>query len=155
MASDFPAGVAANFDKTQVFEYTPSQVAGEVFIPGDFVVWDDSNNWVERAGANPTLIYGISEVDSERGRVLTPNGKVPIRNIGPGTLVRLASATTLTEATHLNQIYGITRNSNGHWLLDTAKVTTDARFLVVRIDTDTNSAYCLPIAEFFQDGIVA
>lgn len=152
MASSFPAGVAYNFDKTLVEQYTPSQVSGEELEVGDFVVWDDANNWVERAGTNPTAIVGISEVDSEDARVLTPDGQVPVRTLSAEAVIRLASATTLTVADHLNQEYGITR-VNGYWLLDTAKTGANARVLVTRIDTDTNSAYCKVLAEYLVDGI--
>jgi hypothetical protein len=114
-----------------VEEYTPSQTGGETFGVGELVVWDDSNNTIDRAGTDPTAIVGISEVDSEKARVLTPNGKIPIRTLTPESVVAMASATDYVEATHRQQIYGVTRDSNGRWLVDVAKLTTFARVLVV------------------------
>lgn len=153
MASDFPAYVARGYDATVVEEFTPSQVSGETFIPGDFVVWDGTNDWVERGGTNPTGIYGISEVDSEAARVLTENGKVPIRQLWPGCILALSSATTYDEATHRGTEYGITRNASGHWQLDVSKTTTNARVVVVDGDPDKNIWFCRPLAEYFDNGI--
>lgn len=157
MASDFPVRVANGFEHTVVEEYTPSQVSGETFIPNDFVVWDDSNNWVERAGADPTPIYGLSEVNSENARVLTPNGKVPIRRLLPGVRLEMCSATTYAEATHRNQEYGIVRLSSGNWAVDVAE-TTNVRVKVVDGRSSSgipseNVFVVIPLAEHFDDGI--
>lgn len=152
--SNFPAEVASGFESSTAVEpYTPSAVGGETFIPGDFVVYDSVNAWVERAGANPTAIIGISEVDSEQGKLLDPDGKVPIRTLAPNALLRLSSETTLTSA-HVQQEYGITRNADGNWQLDTSKTAGNARCVVIRVDETTNSAYVRMLAEYLAtDGI--
>ncbi len=156
MASSFPAEVAQKIDiGTTVAPYVPSQETNEDFVPGDFVVWDNTNNWVERCGADPALIAGISEVNSEDARVLTADGKVPVRLLTSRAVVRLASATTPVEATHVSNSYGIARDANGHWLLDISE-TVNARFTVIAVDIPTGSFYCVPIAEFLQfDGIAS
>lgn len=153
--SEFPAGVASKIESgTDVFEFTPSQVSGETFVVGDLVVWDAANDWVERAGANPTAILGISEVSSEDARLITPNGKVPIRTLTEKAIVALSSATTLSEATHRLGEYGITRSSGGKWQLDPAKTGGDARVVVLDVDTGTNTAFCKFLSEFLSaDGI--
>jgi len=132
MPSSFPAYVTRRIDDSQVEEYTPSQVTNENLLVGDLAVWDDANDWVERSGADPAAgtIVGISEVNSEAARVLTPNGKIPIRTLSPSTVVAMASATDYVEATHRQKEYGITRTS-GRWLVDVAKTGGDARVLVV------------------------
>ncbi len=151
----FPAYVASRIETgTDVQEFTPSQVGGETFIVGDFVVWDAANDWAERAGANPTAILGISEVDSERARVLTPNGRVPIRMLTEKAILALSCTTTLTVAAHLLNEYGITRAAGGQWQLDVSKTGGTARCVVVAIDIDTQTAYVKMLAEFLDgDGI--
>lgn len=132
MPSEFPAYATKFVEKSQVEEFAVSQVAGEVLLVGDLCVWDAPNGWVERAGADPAAgtIVGISEVDSEKARVLTPNGKIPIRRINVDTVFALSSATDYVEATHRNQEYGITRSANGRWRVDTAKTGASARVVV-------------------------
>jgi hypothetical protein len=154
MASSFPAEVAQRIDQgSDVQPYTPSQESGETMVPGELVFYDTTNNWMERCGADPALIAGISEGSSEAGRVLTEDGKVPIRLLKSGAVVRFASTTTPAES-HAGDEYGITRDANGHWLLDIAKTTTDARFQVVRVDIPSGSFYCIPLAEYLQfDGV--
>lgn len=152
MASDFAARVVSGFEHTYVEEYTPSQVTNETFVPGDVVVWDAGNDWVERGGADPTVIWGLSEVDSEEARVLTENGKVPIRKILPGCRLAMASATTYVEATHRGVEYGIVRNASGHWLVDVSE--TSAVRVVVRDGDATNNIWIVaPLAEHWDDGI--
>jgi hypothetical protein len=153
MASLFPGYVVQGHDFTRVQEYTPSQVAGETFIYGDFTIWDDSNNWAERAGANPTAILGISEVSSEAARVLTPNGRVPIRLLFPGVVIALSSTTTPSIDTHVQNEFGITRASGGQWQLDTSKTGGNARMLVVRVDVDAGIYFCEPLQEFISSVI--
>lgn len=155
MASSFPAEVAQKIDiGSDVQPYTPSQVAGEVFVPGDLVFYDTVNFWMERCGADPALIAGISEVDSEEARVLTEDGKIPVRLLDTSAIVRMASATTPAEA-HVGVAYGIVRDANGHWLVDTADVV-NTRVTVVGIDIATGSFYVKFIAANLQfDGIAS
>lgn len=153
--SDFPAYVTYNEDQgSEVEEYTPGTAAGEQMVVGDLAVWDDSNNWVERCGTDPALILGISEVDSEQARLLTTNGKIPIRVLKSNAVLCFSSATTPVEATHLFQEYGITRNASGRWQVDVAKTGASARVVVRRLDISEGRWYCTVLAEFLQaDGI--
>lgn len=151
--SEFPAYVAYGHEHSRNEEFTPSQVGGETLVVGEFAIWDDSNNWIERAGTNPTAIVGLCEVDSEAARVLTENGKIPLRRILPGCVIALSSTTTLTEADHLFAEYGITRSSGGKWQLDTSKTTTNARVKIIRIDTGKNIAFCEVLQEFLVSEI--
>lgn len=136
MASDFPAYVAAEYEHgTEVHEFVPSQTAGETAAAsGEFVYYDPADQKIKRCGADPALIAGISEVSSEAARVLTPNGKIPIRLLKPNALVALCSATTPAEA-HIAVAtgYGIARLSSGNWALDTGDVA-NPRCFVKKID---------------------
>ena len=153
-ASNFPARVAHGYEHSFNEEYVPSQVAAETLIPGDFAVWDDTNNWIERGGADPTPIWGLCEVDSEAARVLTPNGKIPLRKLSSNVILAMASATAYVEATHRGADFGVVRNAQGRWLVDTAE-TTNIRVNVVNGETVTNTWFCRPLAAHFDDGVVS
>lgn len=162
MASLFPAYVTQNEDVgSEVEEFTPGTAAGEQMVVGDLATWDDANNWIERAGTNPSAIAGICEVDSEQARLLTASGKIPIRLLKSDALVCMSSTTTPVVATHVGQEYGITRASGGQWQVDTAKTAGDARVVVRRVElsTDIGGAgmerwYVNFLAEFLShDGI--
>ena len=138
MASAFRAYVSKGAEVgTRVVGFVPAQGASEPFIVGDFVVCSTGESGeVEVCGADPTLIAGISEISSEAHRVLTPDGRVPVRIIfGAGVEIALASATTPVRATHVGNSYGITKTGN-NWLLDVAKTTTSSRCRVVDVDVD-------------------
>ncbi len=142
MASDFAAYVAQGVEKTVVRDYNPGVAAGEVMVVGEFAAYDTTNNWIERAGTDPTVIAGICEVDSEAARVLTDDGQIPIRIlVGAGVILALSSATTPTLA-HRGDSYGITRNAAGRWLLDVAKTTTASRMVVVDVDITEGIFFC-------------
>lgn len=149
----FHAQVAYRHDLVTVEEYTPSQVAGETLELGDFAVWDSGNSWMERAGADPTLILGLSEGRSEDWRLLTENGKVPIRRLSSDLTLQLSSATVPVEATHLNNEYGITRNATGQWEVDPAKTGGSARVKVIRLDVAHGIWFVQLLAEFIDDGV--
>ena len=139
MASDAPARVISGYEAgTDVQEYIPSQVGAETVIPGDFWFIDTADlTEMKRCGTDPILIGGISEVDSEAARVLTANGRIPLRTLSAASnRIALYSATTPVYATHVGTSYGITRNAGGHWLLDIAKTTTDSRMMVVGVNLD-------------------
>lgn len=139
MASDAPARVMSGFEAgTDVQEFVPGQAANEPCIPGDFFYIDTADlGQMKRAGTDPTLIAGISEVDTEQARVLTANGAVPGRILSAANVrIALYSATLPVYSTHVGNSYGITRNASGHWLLDVAKTTTSSRVKVVGISTD-------------------
>lgn len=140
MASDFPAHVCENIEQSQVDEYTPSATAGEVAAKaGELVYFDVADQLVKRCGADPALIMGIAELVSESAKVLTPNGKVPIRKLRPSVGVRMCSATTLSEA-NVGVAYGIARLSSGNWGVDTTD-TSNTRLVVYRVDTGLNAAF--------------
>lgn len=133
MASEFPAYVTRKIDDSQVEQYLVSTTGGETLTVGEIVIWDDSNNYVKRSGADPGAgtILGISEVDSVAARLLTPDNRIPIRTLTSDSIVAMSSATDYVEGTHRQQEYGITRSSGGKWQVDTAKTTTSARVVVV------------------------
>lgn len=136
MASDFPAYVASEYEHgTEVQEYTPSVVAGEVAAkPGELMFFDTATQTIKRCGADPALIAGISEVTSEDARVLTPNGKIPLRLLKSNALVAMCSATTPAE-THVAVAtgYGIARLASGNWAVDIGD-TSNTRVFVKRVD---------------------
>lgn len=150
----FPAQVAYNIDLSTNEEYTPSQTAGETFGYGDFVKL--VANVVKLCGADPTSILGISEVVSEAARVLTPNGKVPIRVLAPGTVLTMCSDTVPVEATHLNVAYGIVRDAGtGIWKVDTTE-TTATRVEVIRLNIAEGIWYVKMLAaNLANSGIVS
>ncbi len=134
MATDFPASVAAEHEHgTEVQEFTPSATAGETAAgPGEFMYYDTADQKIKRCGADPSLIAGISEVDSEKAKLLTPNAKVPLRLLKPNALVRMCSATTPAE-THVGVLYGISRLASGNWSVDTGD-TSNTRVIVKSVD---------------------
>lgn len=134
MATAFPAYVAQGAEHTIVRDFTPGADSNEPFIVGDFVFYDTTDNVMQRCGANPTLIAGLSEVSSAAATLLTPSAKVPVRLIvGAGVVIAFASATT-PAVSHIGDSYGITRNAAGQWLLDTAKTTTSSRARIIDVD---------------------
>jgi len=128
----FPAAVAYNIDQSTNEEYTPSQTGGETFGYGDFVKL--VANIAKLCTADPPTILGISEVVSQNARLITPNGKVPVRVLSNQTVLLMSSLTIPVEATHLNVQYGITRDANGNWQVDTSKTGASARVEVIRLD---------------------
>jgi hypothetical protein len=156
MATDFPAYVAKNYESdTQVFEYTPSQTAGETMAKaGELVYYDTADAKVKRCGADPALILGIAEVVSEDARVLTPNGKIPIRVLMPGAVLGLCSATTPVEVTHRGNDYGIVRLASGNWAIDISE-TTNKRVHVIDVDVTRGIFFCKPMAANLQSDAVA
>ena len=147
MATNFPASQVYGHDHSTNLEYTPSAVAGETLTYGQFCTLSGAT--VVRCGADPAGILGISEVDSEAAKLLTPNGKIPIRVLDAATTLRMASATTPVAATHIGQTYGITRDgTSGNWLLDTAKTGASARVLVVATDDAAGYFFVRVIAQY-------
>lgn len=150
MATDFAAYVAEGHIHTRVEEYavSPSTNASDQFIPGEFVVYDTSNDWCERAGSDPTPILGLAEVKSDEAGLLTPNGKIPVRRLYPGVVIAMCSATTPVAATHEGQQYGIARLSSGNWAVDVGD-TTNKRVQVEKVDEARGIWFCTPIAAHF------
>lgn len=139
----FPAFVASGRDSFRVADFTPSQTAGETCLVGEFWYYDTATNKAKRCGANPATIAGLSEIVTENARTFTPTGQVPLFQLDTETVVGLSSTTTLVEATHRGQQYGITRDSTtGYWQLDTSKTGGNARVLVRSVDTSSNTAFC-------------
>lgn len=132
--SDFPAHVTAEYEHgTEVQEFTPSQTAGEVSAKaGELMYYDTADQKIKRCGADPSLIAGICEGSSEAWRVLTPNGKIPLRLIKTNALVRMCSSTTPAE-THVGQTYGVERLASGNWAVDITD-TGNARVIVKGVD---------------------
>lgn len=132
MASSFPMQSAYGHDHSTVEEYTPG-TAANAFVVGDFVILSGVEARV--AGADPAAILGFSEVRSADAALLTPNGKVPVRQITPMHVLQMCSDTTPVEATHLGQQYGITKDgTTGFWKVDVAKTGGSARVYVDRLN---------------------
>lgn len=157
MASDFPAYVAAEYEHgTEVHEFTPSQTAGETAAAsGELMYYDTSDQKIKRCGADPALIAGISEVTSEEARVLTPNGKIPLRLLKPNALVGMCSATTPAE-THIGVAtgYGVVRLSSGNWAVDIGD-TSNPRVMVKKIDINKGIFFVNFLAANLQFDAVA
>lgn len=152
MASEFPMQTAYGHDKSTVEEYTPG-TAANAFVVGDFVILSGVEARV--AGANPTAILGFSEVRSEDAKLLTPNGKVPVRQITSEHVLQMCSDTTPVEATHLGQEYGITKDgTTGNWKVDVSKTGGNARVYVDRLNIAEGIWFVKVLAEFIgTDGI--
>jgi hypothetical protein len=146
----FPAQVAYSIDQGSLNEeYTPSQTGGETFGYGDFVKL--VANVVKLCTADPPSILGLSEVVSQNARLITPNGKVPIRTLSNQTVLLMSSLTVPVEATHLNVQYGITRDANGNWQVDVSKTAGSARVEVVRLDIAQGFWYVKVIPAFLPN----
>lgn len=131
MPSSFPMQIAYGHDKSTVEEYTPG-VGANAFVVGDFVILNGVEAIV--AGADPAAILGISEVNSADAALLTPNGKVPVRQITSETVLQMCSDTDPVEATHLGQVYGIVKDgTTGFWKVDTTEAV-NTRVYVDRLD---------------------
>jgi hypothetical protein len=154
MASSFPAYIAWGRKSDRVEEFVPSQTAGQTFGVAQFVYYDTSTNVIRLCGADPALIAGFSEVDSEANRVITPNGKVPIYLLETVTMLALSSTTTPAES-HVGDQHGITRTAGGIWQLDTAKTGADARMIVRRVDIPNGIFYCQPLNDQLQFATIA
>jgi hypothetical protein len=155
MASDFPACVTAEVEHgSEVLEFVPSQVAGETAAKaGELVYYDTATQTSKRCGADPSLIAGISEVASESARVLTPDGKVPLRCLKPNATVRMCSATTPAE-THVGVLYGVVRLSSGNWAVDISD-TSNTRVLVVKVDIPAGAFFVKFVAANLQYDAIA
>lgn len=146
-ASSFPASQGFRHDESVNLEYTPSATAAETLLYGEFCTLSGAT--VVRCGADPATILGLSEVGSEFAKTLTPNGKIPVRVLDSGTVLRMSSATDYVDATHNAQSYGITRDgTSGFWRVDVAKTGASARVLVVAGDTTGNQWYVRVIAQY-------
>lgn len=156
----FPAYVTYGEDRgSEVEEFTPDGT--ETSKPGELVFYDTGAGTMKRCGADPALIAGIAEVDSEEAKKLTSDGKCPFRLLFPGAVVVFSSATTPVEATHRGNEYGITRDATtGFWQLDIAKTGASARFVVRRVEiagvdgASQDRFYCQLLGQYAQfDGV--
>lgn len=152
MASSFPMQTAYGHDKSTVEEYTPG-TAGNAFVVGDFVILNGVEARV--AGADPAAILGFSEVRSADATQLTPNGKVPVRQITPEHVLQMCSDTTPVEATHLGQNYGITKDgTTGYWKVDVSKTGGSARVYVDRLNVAEGIWFVKVIAAYISTGTI-
>ena len=157
MASDFPLTVTAEIEHgSEVHEFVPSQTAGETAAkPGELMYIDTAaSNVAKRCGADPGLIAGVAEVASEAARVLTPDGRIPIRLLKPNALVRMCSATTPVQATHVGNGYGIARLASGNWALDISD-TSNIRAIVKKVDEAAGAFFVSFIAANLQFDAIA
>lgn len=155
MASDFPACVTAEVEHgSEVQEFIPSQTGGETLAKaGELWYYDTSDQKVKRCGADPSLIGGVSEVSSEAARVLTPDGKIPVRCLKPNGLVRMCSATTPAE-THVGVLYGVVRLASGNWAVDISD-TSNTRVIVRKVDIVNGVFYVNFVAANLQFDAIA
>lgn len=153
MASDFPAYIAAEVEHgSEVLEFTPDNTSNP-FVPGSLVYYDTADQKAKLCGADPSLIAGISEVDSTEADDLTPNGKVPLRCLKPNALVAMCCGTTLAEA-NVGVAYGVVKLSSGNWAIDTSD-TSATRVVVKKIDTDKNIGFVSFLAANLQFDAIA
>lgn len=154
MSPLFPAHVARGHDFAPVEEYTPGTGAN-AFVYGDFVILNGVEARV--AGADPAAILGFSEVNSEDNKLITANGKVPVRHLSPETVLCMCSDTVPVEATHLGQQYGITKDATtGYWKVDTTKIGASARVYVERLNVAEGKWYVKVLAaNIATDGIAS
>lgn len=155
--SSFPAYIAQEIENgTSVQEYTPDTT--DIPVVGDLVFYDVATQTVKRCGANPTLIAGISEVNTtpsyrpNAAQYLTADGKVPIRTTTPRAIWAFSCATTLAE-TNVGEDYGVTRDgTTGFWQIDLAKSASNQRFRIIRVDTVNQIAYAVVLTANAQFG---
>lgn len=155
MASDFPCHITAECEHgSEVTEFVPSQTAGETAAKaGELVYYDTATQTSKRCGADPSLIAGISEVVSENARLITPDGKVPVRCLKTNGLVRMCSATTPAE-THVGVLYGIVRLTSGNWAVDISD-TSNTRVIVRRVDIPNGAFFVNFVAANLQFDAIA
>lgn len=148
----FPMQTAYGHDHSRVEQYTPG-TGSNAFVVGDFVILSGGEAHV--AGANPTAILGFSEVRSADATLLTPSGKVPVRQLTTEHVLQMSSTTVPVEATHLGQEYGITKDgTTGNWQVDVAKTGSDARVYVDRLNVEEGIWFVKVLAEYIAtDGI--
>lgn len=149
--STFQARVGAGRDNSRVRSFIPSQTAGQTFVVGSLVYFDTSANKIRLCGADPALILGLSEIDSEANRVITPDGRVPLYCIGPNDTIAMSCPTTLAES-NVDRDYGVVNNS-GIWQIDTTD-TSAIRVRIRRVLTDLNWALVQFINTNLQFGTV-
>lgn len=155
MSSSFPASVAEEIDVgTTVSEYTPDTGSNSAAKAGEFMYYDTADQLLKRCGADPTLVAGICEGASEDWKVLKPNGKVPLRTCTEKAGIRLAGVGTPAE-TDVGVQYGVVRDANGNWCIDTTD-TTNKVVTVYRVDPTNGAWYCRFIPAVLQfNGIVS
>lgn len=154
MASSFKATVARNYNSACVDEYTPDTSA--TFVVGDLVVFNTGTQKLDKCGADPALIAGISFVASGTGgaQTLTENGKLPIYCLQSDTVVSMASDTTPAES-HIGTAYGIADGGSGVWKVDIGD-TSNTRVDVIGIDVTNGIFYVRFKAANLQfDGIAS
>lgn len=127
MASDFAAYATVDRDLSRVLDFTPG-TSSNAFVVGSLVVF--TSNEARLCGADPASILGLSEVDSVKNALITPDGKVPVLVLNPGTVVAMCSATTYDDATHRGVAYGVVKLASGNWAVDTSD-TSATRVVVV------------------------
>jgi hypothetical protein len=149
MASDYPAYVAQGFEDSHVEDFPPASDAH--VVPGDLWFYDTTGNDANVCGADPALIAGISEIDSDAAEHLTPDGNVPLRVItGSRCILAMCSATTPAQA-HVGDHYGVVTLTSGNWAVDTTE-TTNVRVTVKRVDIANGIFFVsiLPLAMQFN-----
>lgn len=113
--------------------------AAQSYKQGAFVVLDGSLN-VTECGADPALIFGIAA---------GPAGKHP-EGATATTIFRAEANTKFmlpfsvaapTKAAHENKAFGIVKDADGIWTIDTTD-TVATRVWVEQVDVDTKMGLC-------------
>lgn len=98
----------------------PVYTSGTAFSAGDLVLYDTTNNGLVRCGADPALIAGIAHQSSANASLYVPNGLVPVSILDASTPVVMALASGTPSDTLIGDAYGIARNADGFWEVDTS-----------------------------------
>jgi len=152
------AGVYTNSNAPDIEEYQVT--AAQTFIHGAVLI--AASGKVSEGSTNPTAIVGVAMADAFSGpgnnpansNITTPitwtDDRIPVaiasspRNIFVSRICNNTTDSTLATAalTDVNTQIGITKqatgNSTGAWWPDRNKTSTNARVVILKVDTDNN-----------------
>lgn len=130
MASNFPAGVAWDYDPARVLHMPVT--AGQTFITGALVYV--TSGALTECGADPTAIGGIALAPASVGLATAGSifggTNIPFFPLVGEDVVAMGCPTTPVVATHVATRYGIAKSTN--WLVDTTD-TTNLRIVVLQV----------------------
>lgn len=123
---------------------------GEVPAAGDFVHLNASKEVIRTIAADPTPILGISEEDAgtTSNSGLIHEGFILV-TVATGDVIFAMEGDRAPLVTDRNVAYGIARDANGVWTVDTADVTA-TRVTVVDVDLGRNLFFVKVLAAHRQ-----
>lgn len=127
---NYPALPAYQADQSAA-KYT--EAATQTFKLGAAVLLDGSQNIAE-CGVDPAAILGFAAHPATKN---IPATEDLVWKASEGQKFWMSGTTAPVKA-NINVSYGITKDANGIWQLDTAKTAGSARLYVHNIDTDRN-----------------